>query len=268
MLFEEMHMVVSVAGRRVVAGAVLVLAAACSLDTDPLPTGLDVGAVLSEMTGALPLQAVLQLTDGTAAFHPASIDLSGCNYVAASQAFICSPIATTLDGLTSVHFTTTRSISFADLAGHVLASADAATVASVHVITTTTGTSEQPGISTKTFSRVEDLTLSGRTDGTHVIDGIAVATSKVEAAISLLNFTTADTTRFVNLTLATGTSVVPIAGTVTDDQTRIVTATNVASLTHVGLTFDGSTLMGMVRTKDGTSSSCKINLAAVALQTC
>jgi hypothetical protein len=263
--------------------AALVLAAACSSDDTSATTGpapsqpVDVSQLLTEFsapglaaaTGALP--AALPVPVVTLAMTG-----TGCPYVASSQSFVCAP--STSNGLT---FTLTYQLF--DAAGKPQSQSDRSTAASMHLLSTVSGTlpvTASSGAASAagplTISQRQDMTLGGLLGPAHTLNGTSTSTLSgtftlggTSAPISMTATQTfKDVVYPATTTSAPNAPVYPTSGTVTIDFASTGGAGALPGAERLQIQFNGTSTATLTITGGGATQRCTINLATQAPPVC
>lgn len=189
-----------------------------------------------------------------------------CTYNQSSGWFECPPV--TRNGLT-----VNRSFALFDGSGNPQSKYDAVTTAVIRIRTSVSGTTvTRDSSGTMTVSRSGDMTISGlegqETSRTH--NGVEGGTVTIEATRNGVKHrstsTVADTTSSVVIPLRNSGNRWPLSGTVTHSGTTTVTREDTgASRTwsvRRTITFNGTNLVPVVITRNGTTRNCTLDLEA------
>ena len=253
-----------------------VLTTACGSDAPSGPTAtasFDVAAAIAEIGRGTPTAARAEM--GTSASIAGSpVEPSTCTYSASSQSFTCP--AQTTNGIT-----VTLSYTLLDAAGHPQSAPNVATTAAVRTLSTVKGTiTLQPASSgslggTLTIDRTDDMTLSGLLTGVHTLNGTATGTSESKTTLAgkTIDVTSVDKSTTTNVVLPSSgsSSLWPLSGTITSDQTLAsVTGSliGISTTIHAVMTFNGSANMTVAITIGSATSTCTINLQNPTATTC
>jgi len=236
------------------AAAVLISACGSDAGTDPGKSQpVSLAQVFTELS--LPRLSAAASVAGGVALPTTNTLPSGCNYVAASQGFVCPSITT--NGLT-----VTTSYALFNSAGTSLSAFDGAAVASIRVKSTVAGTVSSNGDS-YTIDVQQDQTLSGLQTNSHTLNGTSTA-NMTGSLKTTGSFTTHSTVAIANLVIPANAAAgsYPSSGTITLDQTSAF-GTGPALTAHVVMTFNGTSKVAVALTVGGISlSGCTIDLAS------
>lgn len=252
------------AARRAVPVVALAVLAACSSDraTGPATTPpFDVGQVLAgaALPGVASTAALGAIGAPTGAFAgllgATSAAPRNCAWSDAAQAFACAP--TTANGLTFTYAYTPL-----DAGGHAQRTPDRTTTDALRTTHTVQGTLAAPGATsaTITIDERQTATIRGLLAGPRTVDGTMTLTSSTALAggpTTRLQLTQTTT----GLVLPDGTSPWPKAGTVTSDVLDPATGQHA---THSVMTFNGTSIVGLVFTTAGVTQRCTLDLAATS----
>lgn len=227
----------------------LVLAAAvaaCSDSTGPDLVNLDdVLTEVSDVEGYSTMGATL----GGAPMMPSHTSAPGpCNFVAASQSFVCPPV--THGGMTM-----NRSYQLLDASNSPMSAFNPATTAAVKTIMDMSGAPTMPAGVTATITHHSEQTVGGLLTGTRTLTGTATSRYIVttDAQVDTMNTTTA-----TNLTLPTRASGSRYpSGTVT---TQMSSSIRPGTGITVTTTFNGTSTATMTMTVAGVTQTCTLNL--------
>jgi hypothetical protein len=241
--------------------ALAALASACSSDSSVGP-GSQQPVTLSQALGEMMLPALGGAASSVIAAPAAAFAMpvpTNCGYSAASQSFTCPAI--TVSGLAI-----TQSYTLLDGSGNAQSQFDATTTASIRMKTSVVGTLTEGG-STIAIDEKQDMTLSGLLTGTHVLNGTVVMrmNGTVTSGSVTTPITSTMTMTAANLVLpksGTGASAWPKSGTLTADMTTALDPSLPALVTHITMTFDGTSKVAVVITADGFTERCTIDLLA------
>ena len=166
-------------------------------------------------------------------------------------------------------FTITVSFAFKDAAGVAQAKFDTASTNSVNVKTTVTGTRIRRDSSTTTVDHASDRTVSGLAPGStqRTINGTASASESTTGVRDSVKFTAlraaTDSTIGLVVPIADGHPTIPTAGVVVRNMTVTITPDGGSAVTRSRreqITFDGTNVISVEITQDGTTRNCTITL--------
>jgi hypothetical protein len=249
---------------RLIPVVALGVAAACASDnTGPIS---NVDGLVDESATAAYSSSAMAASVGGSVMPMVPTGTSSCAFSKTNQRFECAPV--TRDGIT-----VTRSFALLDASGASLSVAGPTAIASIHTISTMSGTlasSRLSGLSTAatmTIDRHEDATLSQLQSPTHVLNG--TSTQVTDFVTTGLTVHTDETSTTSNLRLPGPAADVrwPLGGTITTDRT--LTGNGLPSQpTREVIAFDGTSIMTVTRTTGGFTSTCRIDLAKPGVPMC
>lgn len=251
--------------RSAVAASALLALVACSNDGSPTASvDTDLAALtIDAEVGAAPGQAsfpgITLAPDPTYQGSVAPTD--SCAYVPSTGRVECAPV--TREGLTI-----TRSFAFYDAAGAAQTHRDSLT-RSTNTRVAVSGTTSTPR-GPHTVNRSSSITVSGlgRESTKHTIDGTEQGTTTATLTTDLGTVTVTETFSSATAALVipapfTATSW-PLSGTITRQSTLTATrgSTTKTSSASEKVTFNGTSVVNVVITRNGTTKSCTRDLAA------
>ena len=192
---------------------------------------------------------------------------STCTFNAADGRVTC-PTTTKHD------FTVNVSYAFKDAAGVAQAAFDTATTNSVNVKADVSGTKTRREGSTSTVSHSSDRTVTGLASGStqRTVNGASKAHETITGTRDSVKFTAVrdagDTTTAVVIPLVDGKPTIPSSGTVVRSMTVTITPEGGAPTTRSRrevVTFDGTNVVSVKITQDGTTKNCTITLPSKRL---
>ena len=252
-----------------IAPALLLAALIGGCDSNPTEPTAEIDAALSLMatggiatysartTGPLSGQGVsVPIPDGSSA--------SSCAYDSATQFFVCAPI--TANGITL-----SRQFQLMDASGAKLSTIDPLLIASIRSIIDVEGTHTMAATNAPTIQidRHEDATLSGIQSTNRVLNG--TATQQVTGTGSFLMLSIDETSATTNLILPSSPDQkYPLGGTIVTNGTltSAVSAGTTTTPYQGEISFDGTSIMTVKLTTNGSTSTCKVNLANSGSRTC
>jgi hypothetical protein len=233
--------------------------AACGSDTTSpgAPTPLDLGPILGEMSAG----GVLLIGGAPATTPWLPTD---CTYSPTTRGFVCPTIS-------AMGIIVARSYFLYDASGALQAQADAKTTAAIKTVTDMNGALPipTPSPASATFTRHEEMTLSGLLTGKHTLNG--TETTHTDLTVTEGSTTThivlQETGRTTNLLLPPldGSVKWPQGGSITLDQTvvsTIGTAPAVTTTMREVLTYNGTSTVTLTITRGGVTTTCTFDLAS------
>jgi len=225
---------------------------------DSLPGALMGGGLGPEFLGGIPFGR----GHGRGPFGTFSLP-SSCVFDSASGRVSCPD-------RTDRGLTVKASFAFLDAAGAAQAKFDTATTNTVNVKTDVSGTrSRHDGRITSTLSHTSDRTISGLAAGKteRTVNGTAKAHEEISGTHDSVSFTAvrdaADTTSGLVIPIVDGRQTIPSAGTVIRTMSVTITPTGGTASSRSRreeVTFDGSNVVKVKLTQDGTTQNCTITL--------
>lgn len=240
-------------------------AAACSSDTAPSASQLDVSAALGAMTvpGVSSALSTVNSTAASADVSAPAIVPSSCAYYAATQSFACPAVV--VNGITIQ-----RSYTLFDAQGQPQSAPDKSTTNGIAVLARISGTATMGG-SSVTVNGSHRMMLTGLLADSRVLNGLD--TTNVTGTMSMggtstpftMNMTTE--TRGVALPPAGSTTSYPLAGMVSMAMS-MTTGTSASTLTTMVLEFTGgSTATLTVKSASGLQT-CTVDLTGKSAPVC
>jgi len=163
------------------------------------------------------------------------------------------------------------SFAFKDAAGGAQAKFDTLTTNSVNDKVTVSGTRTRRDSSTSTVSHTSDRTVSGLASGStqRTINGTASGTETTTGVRDGVGFTAvrvaSDTTIGLVIPISDGHPTIPSAGVVIRNMSVTITPEGGSATSRSRreqVTFDGTNIINVVITQDGTTKTCSITLPA------
>ena len=174
------------------------------------------------------------------------------------------------DKTTERGFTIQTSFAFLDAAGVAQPKFDAATTNSINAKIDVSGTkTRDEGATTATVHHMSDRTVSGLAPGSteRTVNGTAEAHESVVGTRDEVNFTAtrdaSDTTTNLVIPIVEGRPTIPSAGKVVRNMAVTITPEGDVAKTKVRreeITFDGTNVISVKITQDGTTKNCTITL--------
>ncbi len=220
--------------------------AACNESTAPDPVELD--DVLAEVTTVEAYTTGLASTFGAPSLPSHRIPTgSGCDFVAASQRFVCPPI-------TSSGMTVNRSFQLLDVSETPQSAFDPATTAAVKTVTDLAGI-HIVGPGTTDVRHHSEQTVAGLLESTWAIEGEA-STRYIHASTTGTDTLLVATITDLTLPRSTTQRIYP-SGTISTDLSSSAFPGGVISMTT---TFNGTSTVSLVFDFDGVTQNCTWNL--------
>lgn len=167
-------------------------------------------------------------------------------------------------------FTVKSSYAFKTDAGVAQAKFDTLTTNSVNVKIDVSGTkTRNEGATTATVSHTSDRTVEGLAPGKteRTVNGVAQAHETVTGTRDAVKFTAVrdanDTTTNLVIPIADGRPTIPTAGKVIRNMSVVITpegGTTTSKIRREEITFDGTNVVSIKITQDGTTKNCTITL--------
>lgn len=231
------------------------LAAACSDSTGPSNIQpADLSQVLSELQPSSLAPVASQISVAPTAGLTAPVP-SSCSYDATSKSFVCPNVS--VSGVN-----VTRSFTLFDASGNTQTAFDKTTTAAVEMKTSFAGTVTSSG-STIVIDQQQDLTLSGLLTGVHTLNGTSLGhmTGTVATGTTTVPVATTISTTITNLVVPQAGAKYPQSGTISATITNAPSGLPSTTAT-VTITFNGTNKANVSVTVAGITSTTTVDLGA------